>query len=38
VLFSLGLMNNFFLLSSIFFDGKDDFGIRFRSAVDLAVE
>ncbi len=31
-------MNSFFLFSFFFFDGKDDFGIRFRSTADLAVE
>jgi hypothetical protein len=31
-------MNSFFLFSAIFFNGKDDFGIKFRSATNLAVE
>ncbi len=37
-LFCLRLMNSFFLFSAIFFNGKDDFGIKFRSATNLAVE
>ncbi len=31
-------MNSFFLFSSALFNGKDNFGIGFRSAADLAVE
>jgi hypothetical protein len=31
-------MNSFFMFFFVLFDGKDDFGIRFRTVANLAIK